>query len=251
MWFLVSDDLLKPLSSLLFLQWKIAKLLPVSFLVSWAFLVCHWPAVRQEGDWITDQEKNCYEITMKNYCYIYCTRLTKETLYSLHNQDHLWPSTDFLKKKRAASRCGLLQPDMTPVSGPSFGPMDVIFGTRISGPRAYLDQWLDWYNVWSKHAWSKLWCSKHPWSEHHITRNVPWSKHMICPNIFGLHYGNGQSRGGPKGNGPIGVSPTTMLSNMAFVQGPTYDWQMLPPFSDYTIEGSCRKENLIFCEFFL
>ena len=50
-WF--SFDLLKsPASpeSLLFVQSKIAKLSAVSFLVSWDFLVCHWPADRQEGD---------------------------------------------------------------------------------------------------------------------------------------------------------------------------------------------------------
>ena len=106
-WF--SFDLLKsPASpeSLLFVQSKIAKLLAVSFLVSWDFLVCHWPADRQEGD-------SDLLIRRGKYMKIH-TRLTRTAYIQLYFICTTRAISDL--QKTAASRCSLSKHKMTPVS---------------------------------------------------------------------------------------------------------------------------------------
>ena len=148
---------------------------------------------------------------------IYCTRLTKETLYSLHNQGHLLPTQDFFYKesrkqpKPLATRhdtclrlfvwtngCGIWNQDIWTKSifGPMVGPIQCLVQTSMVQTLMFQISML-----------RTLYCSQCP-----VVQTYDWFKDPFGPKIFGSHYGNDQSKVGPKLNCPKGTGPKRIWS---------------------------------------
>ena len=178
-WF--SFDLLKsPASpeSLLFVQSKIAKLLAVSFLVSWDFLVCHWPADRQEGD-------SDLLIRRGKYMKIH-TRLTRTAYIQLGYQRNSIlsaqpePYLTYKRQQRAAAASQNTKWHLSHCLRPS-----------TSGSWHIWTKGCDIWNqeIWIKSRFGPMQClvqtSMIQALKHHISLTVPWVKwHLFTAHLM-------------------------------------------------------------------